>query len=165
MTTPPEEVGLDHSAVVALEQHARQLAETISQKAVSLADENTKKAAGLAAEASLRAAQLASAAADKAITLANSDQEKAVLRAVAQALRDQHVDQVLEIHTTRLNDINGSQEKVFGLLSEHGLALSRIEAVAGKHLSNRSFRVSVASVVVMLASVLAALASGNVVHI
>ena len=158
---PP--VGLDHDAVVALEDKAHALAGVTEQKAVDLAATVDAKAAALATATAEAASRLASESAtaatralgvevERAAFLARDRADAATALAVKAALREQHVDQVLEAHSTRLGQINGSQDRMEATQGAHTLTLARIEAVATKRLARRTFLVTTAGVLITMAS-------------
>jgi hypothetical protein len=147
-----EAAALTHAAV-ATEVKATELADATSAKAVALADATGATAAVLAADASAKAADLADAATARALVLAGATQSSAVAIAVAKALRDQHVDHVLEGHGKRLDNIEAHGVAVEKTLEDHGNVLGRIETkvdagieasktAAAKRLSTRTFTIA-----------------------
>ena len=168
------EVGLDHDAVVALEDKAHALVGATTQKATDLAAADAARAAALAVEVAKKASELADTVAARAVILSGTTQNKAVQIAVAQALRDQHVDHILEGHGRRLDTIEASGAAIEKTLDIHSNILIRIETkvdqsiqaakdAATKRLSSRTFAVTTIGVCVTMASAtIAALgATGN----
>lgn len=110
------EVGLDHDAVVALEDKNK-VYET----------DAAKTAANVAAGAATEATRLAAEATAKAAVLAAENQSAAVKIAVSTALREQHVDHVLEEHGAHLATINGSVADLAKEVAEANVTLVRME--------------------------------------
>ena len=151
--------------------HAVTVMET---KATELADVTSAKAVSLAADASVKAADLADAATARALVLAGATQSSAVAIAVAKALRDQHVDHMLEGHGKRLDNIEAHGIAVEKTLAEHGNILGRIEVkvdagieasktAAAKRLSTRTFTIATIGVLTTMVGTTVAFlaATGN----
>jgi hypothetical protein len=151
--------------------HAVTIMET---KATELADVTSAKAVSLAADASAKAADLADAATARALVLAGATQSSAVAIAVAKALRDQHVDHMLEGHGKRLDNIEAHGIAVEKTLAEHGNILGRIEVkvdagieasktAAAKRLSTRTFTIATIGVLTTMVGTTVAFlaATGN----
>lgn len=104
------EVGLDHPAVVELQETVAALPGVVEAKATELAAATEAKAVDVATAATGTAAALAVAATEKAVALAL----KAAAIDKATSLRNQHVDHVLEEHGTHLASIDANLADLTG---------------------------------------------------
>jgi hypothetical protein len=183
------EVTLDYHAVVALEQQAKveagkraaeaialtHAAVAVEVKATDLAAGVDAKATALAAKVEEKATDLAAGVATEAAVQASDRQDKAVALAVALALRNAQLDQVLGQHAGRLDKINGSQERMVAVQEAQGTTLVRIEskvdiaagiqdALTKRKWSNRTYRLAaVATTTTACALTLSLLAAFHII--